>query len=200
MTTMLQVKDVAVEIGGRVVVQGATFSLRAGDKVGLVGRNGAGKTSLLKTLAGDSPPMAGSISRRGALGYLPQDPRQHGDALDRPALSHIISGRGLDDQAARVEKLRIKLEESSSRSNVARFARAEERYRDEGGYAAEADAKRTAAGLGLSQDRLSLPLRALSGGERRRVELARILFAGSDLLMLDEPTNHLDTNAKTWLM
>jgi ATPase subunit of ABC transporter with duplicated ATPase domains len=134
------------------------------------------------------------------LGYLPQDPRQHGDALDRPALSHIISGRGLDDQAARVEKLRIKLEESSSRSNVARFARAEERYRDEGGYAAEADAKRTAAGLGLSQDRLDLPLRALSGGERRRVELARILFAGSDLLMLDEPTNHLDTDAKTWLM
>jgi ATPase subunit of ABC transporter with duplicated ATPase domains len=197
---MLQVKELAVEVGGRITVEGATFSLRAGDKVGLVGRNGAGKTSMLKVLSGDAPPIAGRVLRKGALGYLPQDPRQHGEALDRNALTHIISGRGLDEQAARIEKLRVKLEESTSRSNVARFAKAEERYRDEGGYAAESEARRTAAGLGLEQSRLDLPLRALSGGERRRVELARILFAGSDLLMLDEPTNHLDTDAKAWLM
>lgn len=197
---MLQVKDLAVEVGGRITVEGATFSLRAGDKVGLVGRNGAGKTSMLKVLSGDALPIAGRVLRRGALGYLPQDPRQNGEALDRNALTHIISGRGLDEQAARIEKLRVKLEESASRSNVARFAKAEERYRDEGGYAAESEARRTAAGLGLEQSRLDLPLRALSGGERRRVELARILFAGSDLLMLDEPTNHLDTDAKAWLM
>ncbi|MEA2452748.1 MAG: hypothetical protein QOG04_1458 [Actinomycetota bacterium] len=197
---MLQVKDVSVEIGGRVAVEAATFSMRAGDKVGLVGRNGAGKTSMLKTLAGDAPPIAGSVVRKGALGYLPQDPRQHGETLDRTALTHVISGRGLDEQAIRIEKLRVKLEESASKTNVARFARAEDRYRSEGGYAAESEAKRTAAGLGLAEDRLGLPLRALSGGERRRVELARILFAGSDLLMLDEPTNHLDTDAKSWLM
>lgn len=200
MTSMLQVKELSVEIGGRLAVEAATFSMRAGDKVGLVGRNGAGKTTLLKTLAGDAPPLAGAVVKRGALGYLPQDPRQHGEALDGSGLTHIISGRGLDEQAARVEKLRLKLEESSSKTNVARFARAEDRYRSEGGYAAESEARRTAAGLGLAQDRLELPLRALSGGERRRVELARILFAGSDLLMLDEPTNHLDTDAKSWLM
>lgn len=197
---MLQVKEVAVEIGGRIAVEAATFSLRAGDKVGLVGRNGAGKTSLLKTLAGDAAPIAGTIVRRGALGYLPQDPRQHGETLDTTALTHVISGRGLDEQATRIENLRMKLEESASKTNVARFARAEERYRTEGGYAAESAARRTAAGLGLDAGRLELPLRALSGGERRRVELARILFAGSDLLMLDEPTNHLDTDAKSWLM
>ena len=197
---MLQVRDVTVEIGGRIAVAAAGFSLRAGDKVGLVGRNGAGKTTLLKTLAGEAAPIAGTIARKGALGYLPQDPRQHGDALDRSALAHVISGRGFDAAAMRIEKLRVKLEESTSKSNVARFARAEDEYRTAGGYAAEADARRTAAGLGLSQDRLELPLRALSGGERRRVELARILFAGSDLLLLDEPTNHLDTDAKTWLM
>src|SRR5688500_3480854 len=197
---MLQVKELSVEIGGRIAVEGATFSLRAGDKVGLVGRNGAGKTSLLKTLAGDAVPIAGRVIRKGALGSLPQDPRQSGEVLDRTALTHVISGRGLDEQATRIEKLRVKLEESSSKSNVARFARAEERYRDEGGYAAESEARRTASGLGLEQSRLDLPLRALSGGERRRVELARILFAGSDVLMLDEPTNHLDTDAKAWLM
>lgn len=197
---MLRVQDVSVEIGGRTAVEGAAFSLRAGDKVGLVGRNGAGKTSLLKVLAGQAPPLAGTIQRRGALGYLPQDPRQHGEALDRSGLAHVISGRGFDEQAARIEKLRVKLEESHSNANVARFARAEDAYRTAGGYAAESEARRTAAGLGLNQDRLELPLRALSGGERRRVELARILFAGSDLLLLDEPTNHLDTDAKTWLM
>ena len=76
----------------------------------------------------------------------------------------------------------------------------EERYRDEGGYQAESEARAITAGLGLAQDRLSLPVGALSGGERRRLELARILFGGSDLLLLDEPTNHLDADAKLWLM
>lgn len=189
-----------MEIGGRMAVEEATFSLRSGDKVGLVGRNGAGKTSLLKTLAGDAAPIAGRVVLKGALGYLAQDPRQHGEVLDRTALAHVISGRGLDEQATRIEKLRIKLEESSTKANIARFAKAEERYRDDGGYAAESEARRTASGLGLEHSRLDLPLRALSGGERRRVELARILFAGSDVLMLDEPTNHLDTDAKSWLM
>jgi ATPase subunit of ABC transporter with duplicated ATPase domains len=112
----------------------------------------------------------------------------------------VLSGRGLLQQGQKLEKLRIVLEENPSRSNIAKFARAEERYRDEGGYAGEGEARRIAAGLGLPQDRLDLPLTALSGGERRRVELARILFTGSDLLLLDEPTNHLDTDAKNWLM
>jgi ATPase subunit of ABC transporter with duplicated ATPase domains len=197
---MLQVRDVSVEIGGRIAVEGASFTLRAGDKVGLVGRNGAGKTSLLKTLAGDLAPAEGHIARSAALGYLPQDPRQHGEILERSALTHILSGRDLDAQAARIEKLRIKVEERQSTTNIARFSRAEDAYRAAGGYAAESEVRRTAKGLGIVDDRLDLPLAALSGGERRRVELARILFAGSDLLLLDEPTNHLDTDAKAWLM
>ncbi|HCO02874.1 MAG TPA: ABC transporter, partial [Actinobacteria bacterium] len=96
--------------------------------------------------------------------------------------------------------LRIGLEEDSSTRNVARFSRAEEAYRDAGGYSSEGEVRRIAAGLGLTEGRLDLPVGVLSGGERRRVELARILFAGSDLLLLDEPTNHLDVDAKTWLM
>ena len=85
-------------------------------------------------------------------------------------------------------------------ANVERFARAEEAYRDAGGYQAESEARAITAGLGLAQDRLGLHVGALSGGERRRLELARILFGGSDLLLLDEPTNHLDADAKGWLM
>ncbi|MBA2312023.1 MAG: ABC-F family ATP-binding cassette domain-containing protein, partial [Actinobacteria bacterium] len=197
---MLQVSAVAVEVAGRPVVENATFSLNAGDKVGLVGRNGAGKTSLLRVLAGEAPPEAGRIAPKGAIGYLPQDPRIHSARGEAGALAHVISGRGLDEAAKRLEKLRVAMEEHSSPGNVARFSRAEESYRFAGGYSAEAEARRIAAGLGVPDDRLDLPLSALSGGERRRVELARILFGGTDLLLLDEPTNHLDLDAKAWMM
>jgi ATPase subunit of ABC transporter with duplicated ATPase domains len=197
---VLEVRDLSVEVGGRIVVEHASFLLRAGDKVGLVGRNGAGKTSLLKVLAGGATPLAGTVRRRGALGYLPQDPGLRNLDPGLTALSHVLSGRSLDAAAVTMEKLRLALEESHSSRNVARFARAEEAFRDAGGYSADAEARRIAAGLGLAPDRVDRPISVLSGGERRRMELARILFAGSDLLLLDEPTNHLDTDAKAWLM
>ena len=100
----------------------------------------------------------------------------------------------------RIEKLRIAMEENPDDRNVGRYTRAEEQFRTSGGYAAESEARAMAAGLGIPQERLDLPLGVLSGGERRRIELARILFAGSDVLCLDEPTNHLDLDAKSWLM
>jgi ATPase subunit of ABC transporter with duplicated ATPase domains len=197
---MLQVRDLSVEVGGRLTLVDATFTIRAGDKVGLVGRNGAGKTSLLKVLGGESQAAGGTALRRGALGYLPQDPRPQGSGVEATALSHILSGRGLDEAVQRLEKLRLQVDEDPSERNVARFTRAEDAFRSDGGYSSEAEVRRICAGLGLTADRVDLPIAVLSGGERRRVELARILFAGSDLLLLDEPTNHLDVDAKTWLM
>ncbi|MGH9126496.1 MAG: ABC-F family ATP-binding cassette domain-containing protein [Acidimicrobiales bacterium] len=197
---MLQARDLSVEVGGRLTLVEASFTVRAGEKVGLVGRNGTGKTSLLKVLAGEAPPTGGTCVHPGALGYLPQDPRPHGSGVDATGLCHVLSGRGLDEAARRVEKLRLAVEEDPSERNVARFARAEDTFRADGGYAAESDVRRLAHGLGLAPDRVDLPITVLSGGERRRIELARILFAGSDVLLLDEPTNHLDTDAKNWLM
>ena len=197
---VLQVRDLSVEVGGRLTLVGATFTIRAGDKVGLVGRNGAGKTSMLKVMAGEGVAAGGVVLRRGALGYLPQDPRPQGSGVEATALSHVLSGRGFDEAVQRLEKLRIKVDEDPSERNVARFTRAEDAFRSDGGYSAEAEVRRICAGLGLQPDRVDLPLTVLSGGERRRVELARILFAGSDLLLLDEPTNHLDVDAKSWLM
>jgi ATPase subunit of ABC transporter with duplicated ATPase domains len=106
---MLQVNGVTVEVAGRVIVEDVTFSLRAGEVAGLVGRNGAGKTSLLKVLAGDAPAVAGRVVRTGALGYLPQDPRVRVTAPGRTGLDHVLSGRALDDAALRLEKLRLAL-------------------------------------------------------------------------------------------
>ena len=196
---MLQVRDLAIDVAAKRVLSDASFTVAAGDKVGLVGRNGAGKTSLLKVLAGENDAAAGVALRRGSLGYVPQNPRPRAEAA-QTALSHVLSGRGLDRAAARLVELHRALEHDHSIESIERYSEAEERYRLDGGYSGESEARRIAGGLGLRLDRIDLPLAVLSGGERRRVELARVLFADPDLLLLDEPTNHLDVDAKTWLM
>ena len=197
---MLQVQGISVEVGGRLVVENASFSVMPRDKVGIVGRNGAGKTSLFKVLGGAVEPHGGKILRKGAFGYLPQDPKIPGSREQHSAISHILSGRNIDEELTLIEKLRLTMEESPSTQNIAKFSKAEDDFASKGGYAAESEARSIAAGLGLKPDRLNLPIHVLSGGERRRVELTRILFAGSDMLLLDEPTNHLDVDAKTWLL
>jgi ATPase subunit of ABC transporter with duplicated ATPase domains len=197
---MLQVQSLTVEVGGKNVVQDATFTVMARDKVGIVGRNGAGKTSMFKVLGGESDPAAGKVMRTGAYGYLSQDPRTSKEQELRSTISHILSGRNIDADLVRLEKLRIAMEESPDAKNVAKFAKAEEEFTMKGGYSADSEARSIAAGLGVKAERLDLALGVLSGGERRRIELARILFAGSDMLLLDEPTNHLDIDAKTWLL
>jgi ATPase subunit of ABC transporter with duplicated ATPase domains len=197
--TVLQVRNLAIDVAARRVLSDASFNVATGDKVGLVGRNGAGKTSLLKVLSGEDDPAAGLVLRRGTLGYVPQNPRPRGDG-SLTALTHILSGRGLDGAAARLADLHRELEHDHSPEVLERFAEAEEKYRLDGGYSSESDARQMGTGLGLRADRIDLSLSVLSGGERRRVELARVLFGDADLLMLDEPTNHLDSDAKSWLM
>ncbi len=199
---MLNVRNLSVEVGARLTLVDASFTVAAGDKVGLVGRNGAGKTSMLGVLAGHVPAYAGEVVRRGGLGYLSQDPRSvRSSTLDGlSALDHVLSGRGLDQLVVTIEKRRLALEEDPSERNIGRHAQAVDAFELAGGWAADAEVRRIAAGLGLPDESLERPVSVLSGGERRRVELARILFAGSDLLLLDEPTNHLDTDAKSWLM
>jgi ATPase subunit of ABC transporter with duplicated ATPase domains len=197
---MLQAQALSVEVGGRLVVDAASFTVMPRDKVGIVGRNGAGKTSLFKVLGGAAEPSAGKVLRKGGFGYLPQDPKVDGSQEHRSAVQHVLSGRGVDAEIERLEKLRVAMEESPDEQNVGRYTRAEERFRLDGGYSSDSEARSLAAGLGIGEDRIELPIGVLSGGERRRVELARILFAGSDVLCLDEPTNHLDVDAKSWLM
>src|SRR3989440_3118637 len=102
---MLQVRAVALEVGGRLVLDEGSFSVHPGDKVGLVGRNGVGKTSLLKVLSGEAPAAQGVVARTGAVGYLSQDPSPRGSGLDGTALAHVLSARGLDAATRRLEEL-----------------------------------------------------------------------------------------------
>ena len=111
---MLQVQGLTVEVGGKTVVQDASFVVAARDKIGIVGRNGAGKTSLFKVLGGAAQPTFGSIVRKGEFGYLPQDPKIPGSRETLSAISHVLSGRQIDEQLTRIEKLRIHMEESAT--------------------------------------------------------------------------------------
>jgi ATPase subunit of ABC transporter with duplicated ATPase domains len=176
--------------------------VQPGDRIGLVGRNGAGKTTSLRVLAGEALPHAGKVARTGAVGYLPQDPRT-GD-LDVTARDRVLSARGLDALVTDIAKVQVQLAETPhDDSLVRRYGNLEERFDTLGGYAAESEAARICANLGLPDRVLVQPLSTLSGGQRRRVELARILFADSGgeptTLLLDEPTNHLDADSITWL-
>jgi len=197
---VLRAVDLSVTVGDRDLLHRAHFDVHPGDKVGLVGRNGAGKTTLLRTLSGTRQPASGKVVLTGALGFLPQDPRVDTGRIDEPVMTYVLSSRGLDERQRELEALREAMEHDHGERAVARYAAAEEQFRIEGGYRAEADVHRMLAGLGMGADRATLPLGVLSGGERRRVELARILFGGTDTLILDEPTNHLDVDARDWLL
>jgi ATPase subunit of ABC transporter with duplicated ATPase domains len=186
--------------GAQLLLEGSTFQISAGDKVGLVGRNGAGKTTLARVLAGDGLPAAGAVRRSGTIGYLPQDSRA-GD-LTALAMDRILSARGLDEVRAGMrtaEEAMSDPDPGRRDAAVRRYSSLEERLVVLGGYAAEAEAAAIASSLGLPDRVLAQPLRTLSGGQRRRVELARILFSDAQTLLLDEPTNHLDADSIAWL-
>src|SRR5213080_931077 len=199
---MITATGLQLRAGARILLAEANLRVQPGDRIGLVGRNGAGKTTMLKVLAGESLPFAGQIERRGPVGYLPQDPRT-GD-LDITARDRVLSARGLDTLLAELAKLEVALAEDADERTVRRYGALEDRFAGLGGYAAEAEAARICANLGLPDRVLTQALGTLSGGQRRRIELARILFrdsaeTGGGILLLDEPTNHLDADSITWL-
>jgi ATPase subunit of ABC transporter with duplicated ATPase domains len=197
---MISVRDLEIRIGARVLMSEVNFRVDKGDKVGLVGRNGAGKTTLTKILAGDGQPSQGFVDRGGEIGYLPQDPRS-GDP-EELARTRILNARGLGDIAAEMAKCTEdmgSIDEAVYDNAMRRYSELEERFQAAGGYAAEAEAATIASNLNLKDHILDQPLKTLSGGQRRRIELARILFSDAETMILDEPTNHLDADSVVWL-
>jgi ATPase subunit of ABC transporter with duplicated ATPase domains len=199
---MITTTGLELRAGARILLSDTTLRVQPGDRIGLVGRNGAGKTTTLKVLAGEGEPYAGVIDRRSAVGYLPQDPRT-GD-LEVTARDRVLSARGLDVLMAQMKEIEAKLVDGGDDKLVRRYGALEDQFAALGGYAAEAEAARICANLGLPDRVLAQTIGTLSGGQRRRIELARILFrdaaeGGGGILLLDEPTNHLDADSITWL-
>lgn len=197
---MITVRDLEITIGPRILMSGVNFQVSKGDKVGLVGRNGAGKTTLTRVIAGDFQASNGVIEAQGEIGYLPQDPRT-GDP-EELAKDRILNARGLGTILKKLEQTRVEMgsaEEDVYESAMTRYAKLEAQFEANGGYAAEAEAAAIAGNLGLKPQVLAQPLGTLSGGQRRRIELARILFSNAETMILDEPTNHLDADSVVWL-
>ncbi|GAA2525995.1 ABC-F family ATP-binding cassette domain-containing protein [Microbacterium mitrae] len=197
---MLAVQGLEIRVGARLLMENVTFRVGPGDKIGLVGRNGAGKTTLTKVLAGDLIPSDGSVTRSGELGYLPQDPRT-GDP-EMLARTRILDARGLGSLQVSMAEHTAKMasdDPAVAERAMRKYANVMERFEALGGYAAEAEAASIAHNLSLPDRILDQPLKTLSGGQRRRIELARILFSDAETMILDEPTNHLDADSVVWL-
>ena len=198
---MLQVVNLTVEVAHRLLVAEASFTVAPGDVVGLVGPNGAGKTSLLRTVSERAASRRDpAVTLVGELAWLPQESPP---TTASTGLARLLSARGLDLRRHELEEARRRIEQNAdARARdraIKRFSGLQERFEAEGGYRAESEARRVAAGLGIPASGLDRPLSGLSGGERRRVELARVLLSQATTLLLDEPTNHLDADAKRWL-
>nr|WP_231713262.1 ABC-F family ATP-binding cassette domain-containing protein [Arthrobacter sp. zg-Y769] len=181
-------------------MEAVSFRVDKGDKIGLVGRNGAGKTTLTKVLAGEALPAGGTVKRVGDIGYLPQDPRT--PDMDQLGRDRILSARGLDVVSAQLKKCQDEMASDDpkvSQKAMNRYDRLESEFLSAGGYAAESEAATICANLALPDRLLNQPLKTLSGGQRRRVELARILYSDAETMLLDEPTNHLDADSIAWL-
>ena len=202
-------QDLEVRVGARTLLSapGELLRVQPGDRIGLVGRNGAGKTTTMRILSGETEPYGGKVIRSGEIGYLPQDSKE-GD-ITQTARDRVLSARGLDRIRSSMERQQELMETGTPaqmEAAVGKYARLEERYHSLGGYEADSEAARICDSLGLPERVLDQKLETISGGQRRRVELAQILFAATagsgksaTTLLLDEPTNHLDADSITWL-
>jgi ATP-binding cassette subfamily F protein 3 len=188
---MILLRNLALSRGPHRLFEGASLSLERGWKIGLVGANGSGKTSLLALLAGELAPDAGECSIQPGTRIARIE--QEAPALERRALDYLLDA----DTVLRDAESAIAAGERDGDGH--RIAEAHERYAQAGGYTAQARAAAILAGLGFSPADSARPVREFSGGYRMRLNLARALLRPSDLLLLDEPTNHLDLDAILWL-
>jgi len=198
--TQLQISNVAVEFGATRLFRDVTFTVASGERWGIVGRNGTGKTTLFRLITGEMEPTRGTVVKQSGLRVsLLEQHRDFGSA----ATVWAAAAGGLSDLLALEQSLLEQahaLSEDASQGELARYGHDLERFEREGGYEATARIDSVLSGLGFDpQQARTTPVVQLSGGERGRLGLARELVRGGDVLLLDEPTNHLDLETTRWL-
>ncbi len=200
--SLVSLRDVGVAFGAESVLEGVTFRIETRQRIAVVGANGAGKTTLLTLISGAREPTTGEVERQRGLriGYLPQDAPE---PVAETILDEVMASR--EDLAAMHHEMTTlePLLADSTRPDAAqllqRYGDVQHRYIDQGGYELEANAREALGGLGLDTATQQRHPSQLSGGQKRRLELAKLLVQDADLLLIDEPTNHLDLTAIEWL-
>jgi ATP-binding cassette, subfamily F, member 3 len=200
---ILHTRFLSQSFGDFDLFHGISVSIPNDGKVGLVGPNGIGKTSLLLVLAGQAQPSGGQVhvAKSATVGYLPQE---SSDAFAEPTRTVYAEMLTIFDDIRQQEQHLRRLEQEMVQGNasdelLARYSQAQEAFELAGGYDYEVEIKQVLTGLGFDQSDWSMPLAHLSGGQKTRLLLARLLLEKPDLLILDEPTNHLDVSAIEWL-
>ncbi|MFO7257473.1 MAG: ABC-F family ATP-binding cassette domain-containing protein [Bacteroidota bacterium] len=197
---MISVSDITYLIGGRPLYENASMFIRPKDRIGLIGLNGKGKTTLLRLINGDIQVTSGSISKSNdcTIGFLNQDllSYQSDDAILTVAMEAF---RDAVETQRQLEKVIRQLETEYSEDLVHKLSQLQEKFEQLDGYSMQAKAEEVLEGIGFSTSDLHRPLREFSGGWRMRVMLAKLLLERPSLLMLDEPTNHLDLPSIEWV-
>ena len=192
--------DVSLSFHTREIFSQVSFGVEAGAHIGLVGANGCGKTSLFRVLVGQLPPDTGtvSLSREARLAYMEQFLQAEEEESLQSAVMRVFAP--LQALERRLEEVNAALERTPhpSQALLEEQQRLQERYGDQGGYTYKARLRSTLLGVGFQEADLALPVSALSGGQRSRAALAKVLLTDANLLLLDEPTNHLDIQGVEW--
>lgn len=201
--TLLSISNVGVSFGATELFKNITFTVAQGERWGIIGRNGAGKSTIFKIITGDQQPTVGSVARKPGLRHALLDQHRAFEGATTVWEAGAAAWREVMDLEHRIAEQAIELGEMGERVTdefLERFGRDQERFADIGGYVYHARVDAVLQGLGFdAEESKSRLVSTLSGGERGRVGLAAQLIAPADLLLLDEPTNHLDLDTTTWL-
>lgn len=199
---LFRLEDVHKSYGAHDVLRGATFQINPGERVGLVGRNGAGKTTIFRMVTKAEEPDAGQVAllRGLRIGLLQQQPSFSGTLTVREeALAVFTALRAVEDEIERLEHLMAEATGEALDQVMHDYSDLRHRYELEGGFTYQARAEAVLGGLGFKDQEMRRPADQLSGGQKARLALAKLLLSEPDVLLLDEPTNHLDVNAVEWL-
>lgn len=202
---MLNISNVSISFQGEYLFNGISFKLNPGNRIGLVGKNGAGKSTMLKILSGDIEPDTGQIAKEKGIriGFLRQDiDFEEGRTVLEEAYQAFTTIKSLEQQLEEINKQlaeRSDYESDSYNELIVQLNEVQHQYEIHGGYNYQGNTERILQGLGFSRDDFDKYTEAFSGGWRMRIELAKLLLQDNDILLLDEPTNHLDIESIIWL-
>ena len=202
---MLDVQNLGVSFGGEVLFENLSFRIGRGDRIGLIGKNGAGKSTFLKLLAVENSPTVGSMSleKNASIGYLPQEleVENHRTVLEETyqAFPEILKNQSRQEEVSELLNIRTDYESDDYQELIQELSDLGSAFEVLGGYQYKAQSEKILAGLGFTTRDFDQLTGTFSGGWRMRIELAKILLKSHDLLLLDEPTNHLDIDSIEWL-